>query len=222
MITLGIIGVVAAMTLPSIVNNARNKQLEASLKKNYSIISQALELYQARNGERLTPDVVGTLQFKKTIMPYFKIVTDCGMGYNDSKACIPVYDRWFNGDPTVKADMIKDFAGKKLNFENGTGYFDDGQFVLLDGSLILLENFTNASRLYISVDVNGFNKGPNRLGHDIFTTQITKNGKLLPMGAEGTDFPAERYCSISAEASPNGIGCTYRALTEKDYFKNLP
>lgn len=108
-----------------------------------------------------------------------------------------------------------------MSFETGTGYFDDGQFVLLDGSLILLENFS-LERLYISVDVNGFNKGPNRLGHDVFTIQITKNGKLLPMGAEGTDFSADKHCSTSGSVSLNGMGCTYRALTEKDYFKNLP
>lgn len=100
------------MTLPSVVNSARNKQLEASLKKNYSIISQALELYHAKTGERLLPKDVGKLEFKGLIMPYFNIVTDCGIGYNESKSCIPVYDRWYTGDSTVKADMITDFMGK--------------------------------------------------------------------------------------------------------------
>lgn len=33
LITLGLIGIVAAMTLPSLVNNARNKQLEAAFKE---------------------------------------------------------------------------------------------------------------------------------------------------------------------------------------------
>lgn len=41
LITLGIIGVVASMTLPSIVNNNQNKQLEAGLKK---VIQQFLRL----------------------------------------------------------------------------------------------------------------------------------------------------------------------------------
>ena len=38
LITLGIIGVVAAMTLPPLINNNRNKTLETALKKNYSVI----------------------------------------------------------------------------------------------------------------------------------------------------------------------------------------
>ncbi len=48
LITLGIIGVVAAMTLPSLINNNRNKALEAAFKKNYSVIEQALNMFYAR------------------------------------------------------------------------------------------------------------------------------------------------------------------------------
>ena len=41
LITLGIIGVVAAMTMPTLINNINNKQNIAALKKAYSLISQA-------------------------------------------------------------------------------------------------------------------------------------------------------------------------------------
>ena len=44
LITLGIIGIVTAVTLPSIINNNRNKQLEAQLKTAYSLIYQAVLL----------------------------------------------------------------------------------------------------------------------------------------------------------------------------------
>jgi len=85
--------------------------------------------------------------------------------------------------------------------------------------LIMMEN--DSDNLLISVDVNGPNKKPNRWGHDLFTFQVMDNGKLLPMGAEGTAYD-ESYCSKSSTNDRNGIGCTYRALTDKDYFKNLP
>lgn len=42
LITLGIIGVVAAMTLPSLINNYREKQFETSFKRTNSQILQAL------------------------------------------------------------------------------------------------------------------------------------------------------------------------------------
>lgn len=54
LITLGIIGVVASMTLPALVQNNRNKELQTGLKRSYSVLSQALDMYQAENGERIT------------------------------------------------------------------------------------------------------------------------------------------------------------------------
>ncbi|PWL77324.1 hypothetical protein DBY21_05240, partial [Candidatus Gastranaerophilales bacterium] len=51
LITLGVIGIVAAMTLPAVINNSRNKQLEAGLKRSYSVLGQALNMYQAETGE---------------------------------------------------------------------------------------------------------------------------------------------------------------------------
>ena len=55
LITLGIIGIVASMTLPALITRNQNKALEASLKKNYSVLQQALDMYQAEHGERLKP-----------------------------------------------------------------------------------------------------------------------------------------------------------------------
>ena len=44
LITLGIIGIVAAMTLPTVINNARDRQFRAMFKKQVSVISQALQM----------------------------------------------------------------------------------------------------------------------------------------------------------------------------------
>ena len=100
--------------------------------------------------------------------------------------------------------------------------FDDGQFILNDGSLILLEN-PGASNVYISVDVNGYLKNPNRLGQDLFMFQIDDKGKLLPMGAEGTRYysKTDEYCSPTSTNNMNGAGCTIKEVKEKDYFSNL-
>ena len=50
LITLGIIGVVAAMTMPSLITNYQKKQTISQLKKSYSVVSQALVSSQAENG----------------------------------------------------------------------------------------------------------------------------------------------------------------------------
>ena len=80
LITIGIIGVVAAMTLPSLINNSQKKELEAGLKKNYSVIQQALMMYQAQNGEKLQGNVLAKHELKPIIIKYFDVLIDCGYG----------------------------------------------------------------------------------------------------------------------------------------------
>ncbi len=218
LITLGIIGIVAAMTLPTVINNSRNKQLEAGLKRAYSLISQALDRYQAETGERITTDTGASQKIKPLIIKYLQIAQDCGYGSKDSKACI---QNWDNATDERQSTKYKNFNGKTVM---NVALFDDGQFVLNDGSLVLLENQLNNKKLYISVDVNGYNKNPNRLGVDLFMFQIDDKGKLLPMGVSGTDYYTENeeYCSVTSTNNMNGAGCSYKALTDKNYFKNLP
>lgn len=52
LITLGIIGVVAAMTIPVLVQNHRNSVIETSLQKFYSTINQAILRSEVDNGDR--------------------------------------------------------------------------------------------------------------------------------------------------------------------------
>ena len=223
LITLAIIGIVAAMTLPSLINNRRSKALETALKKNYSVIEQVLNMYYAQKGERLTSEIIGKHELKPVLMEYMSVLKDCGWGAEHTEAdyektCIPFDSK--NPERTSKA--YKNFNGTNtINL----ALFDDGQFVLNDGSLILIENVGSdaGNRIFISVDVNGFNKNPNRLGWDLFMFQLDTKGRLLPMGAEGTPYYSEKddYCSPTATNNTNGAGCTYNALSEKDYFSRL-
>ena len=87
-------------------------------------------------------------------------------------------------DPDKSSTTYKTYNGVSLM---ELANFDDGQFVMSDGMLVLIEN-RQVPKLYISVDVNGFNKKPKRLGQDLFMFQINEKGALLPMGAEGPDY----------------------------------
>ena len=78
------------------------------------------------------------------------------------------------------------------------------------------------NQFFITIDINGFQNKPNRWGAYLFTFMVMPDGKLLPMGGKDTKFSEDIYCSASSTNVYNGIGCTYKALTEKDYFKNLP
>ena len=139
----------------------------------------------------------------------FKMWKDCGYAYsnNTNRACF-----------SSGKNIYKTLNGMSDIYLN---VFDDGQFVINDSSLVLIENY---NYLFISVDVNGYNKKPNRLGIDLFMFEIDEKGTLLPMGVKGTTYYRANYglCSKNSSSNLNGAGCTYKALTEKDYFKNLP
>lgn len=199
LITLGIIGVVAAMTLPALISNHKNSELRSSLLKNYSAISQALDMYQADTGERITPGNCKARELKTSLSSYMQV----------SKA-----------KPLTK--YINDYTNYTNKSNLNYGLFDDGIFALNDGSLYFFEN--GGQRLFITVDINGYFKKPNRLGHDLFMFQINSLGKLLPMGAKETMYynVNSATCSKNSIDGMNGAGCTINAIMDKDYFKKLP
>ncbi len=69
LITLGIIGVVAALTLPAIVSTTKNKELETGLKKGYSTLAQALKMYEQENGYPVTSSIMRQ-ELKGILMKY--------------------------------------------------------------------------------------------------------------------------------------------------------
>lgn len=226
LITLGIIGIISAMTIPTLIQNNRNRELAAGLQTAYSEIQQGLNLMSADKGNTVTPSdynnrtIQGT--FYKDYKNYFKKIYDCGTDNPDTTICMARASNTsdennYNNDLTYKT-----YTGRTLY----TNPFDDGQFVLANGMLILIENPQQIEGvrypIFISVDINGKRKKPNKLGHDLFTFQLMDNGKLLPMGANGTKYPESEYCKKISTSNINGIGCTNKALTDKEYFKNLP
>ncbi|MDR1168301.1 MAG: prepilin-type N-terminal cleavage/methylation domain-containing protein [Heliobacteriaceae bacterium] len=78
LITLGVIGIVAAMTMPSLVQNYKKKEASARLKKFYSSMTQAITLSEIDNGEvaewvfpSYRNEAETEVFARKYILPYF-------------------------------------------------------------------------------------------------------------------------------------------------------
>ena len=54
LITLGIIGVVAALTIPALIANHKKTAVETRLKKFYSVMNQAITQSELENGDKST------------------------------------------------------------------------------------------------------------------------------------------------------------------------
>ena len=200
--------------MPSLINNSQNRELQSALNKNYSVISQALDLMKADIGSDVNPADYAAREFFKNYKNYFKLISQ-------SSSTGVLSGTQEEGDTST----LRVFAGYKTysgiaSLKNDI--FDDGQILLPDGSLILIENNGYSGKIFITVDINGVNKKPNIWGRDLFTFEIISKGKLLPMGAEGTSYTnMSVYCSKNSKDTFNGIACTASALSDKDYFKKM-
>lgn len=74
LITLGIIGVVSALTLPVLIQKYNNQVVETRLKKVYSIMNQAILMSEAQNGQKEQWDFSDEKFWDKYFAPYVKTV----------------------------------------------------------------------------------------------------------------------------------------------------
>lgn len=147
LITLGIIGMVAAMTIPTLMNATNDQQYKVAYKKAYSDMSNAL-LKDISEGN-LTPrtasdDAVATESEFNSLKNAFKVIKSCEAA--DIAQC------W-------------DLSGEKL--ENILPDTECKSFV--DASGRVWSQYSEADNIYM-VDTNG-SKKPNKYGKDrwIFT-----------------------------------------------------
>ncbi len=115
LITLGIIGVVAAITMPTVINKHRERKTVAKVKKFYSTINQALLMSIKDNGYVDEWDIfeineeTGSIKndkFASYFKPYLKILKDCG---EENRGCIGT-------------------SYKRLNNQNQGGYGNDPNY----------------------------------------------------------------------------------------------
>ena len=194
LITLGIIGVVAAMTLPSLIQNYQKKALATQTQKFYSMMSQAVKQYMADYGvddlrntpladdnyeERESPEAIASLRDFAT--KYLKVVKECNPSNEDDNNCFaPVYRLWDNSIPD-----------ERHNFTTRLGSGEQ-DYVLSDGSVIRI--FYNAP-IELYVDVNG-KKGPNRVGYDLWSMDIFYDG-VIDEGSVTPECRKDGDCSSS-------------------------
>ena len=212
LITLGIIGVVAALTIPGLINNYKAARLKSQFLKSYSTIQQVFKRMQDDEISVDPSSYSGGRSFYKVFMNYLSGAKNC--------------------NPSQSLCMFYDVATKTVVYK-GITYtsLDDGQILLNDGTLLMFENQTNSSVVWVTVDLNGVKNPPNIEGYDTFTFQLI-DGELHTMGDIGSAYVGETYCDIdkiiqitknnkSAIGDPYGMSCAHYAKVDADYFKKV-
>ena len=185
LITLGIIGIVAALTIPQLVANYTNTQLKVQWKKTYSIFEQATQNIIRENGSMKGLDCGSWF------------VDTCLKNYYSSFIKIKEEDATVRGNCWHNTGEWKTMNGVSMDLNHS----HDACIVLNDGTLINFEDYfpecVSDDCGIVQVDVNGYKK-PNIIGKDIFRIHVGEYKTWLEKSA----------CISSAD----GWGCGYYYL----------
>lgn len=157
LVTLGIIGVVSAMTVPSLMQNYQRQSYVTQLHKVYNELSQAALRYQTdKNALDLKEAGLNSQSAVDSfITTYFKVVSTCD---TSTSPCF--------------ADAYKKMSGSQASFITTKKAYQ-----LASGASIR-PSYNDGNRVIsVVADING-PKGPNIAGRDLFLLCLYKNGVI--------------------------------------------
>jgi len=153
LITIGMIGVIAALTLPTLMNSTNEKEIVARVKKVNATLHEAFSRAEAKYGpydtwcSSLPTGMDCTTRAGKRIFEFMQVEKNCEKG----SGCFSNSDTKCIGD------------GSQSNIPDGYSV------ILSDGTSLVIKEKD------IVFDIDGPNKGSNTWGKDLFGLQIINN-----------------------------------------------
>ncbi len=222
LITLAIIGVVAAMTIPTLVQKYQERVMITKVKKFYSVITNAANLAMLEHGtldtwdlptsvlpneDNSNQDEVDAAHARydlvwQRILPYLKVDKFCSFASQNCGQIYSIYN--LRGDQLLSSEYAR-----HITLADGTSIVSswfEGNCNLKFGSGRYLENVCGN----FVIDMNG-EKGPNRTGVDSFRFLFTKYG-IYPTGTHDSTL-SEQYifdknCNMTHDDIYAGYACT--------------
>ena len=212
LITLGIIGVVASITLPTLIKEYNKHAWVNALKQNYSLLNQGFRKMMADDGV----EFIGDTEVWRAIGGWFN-ACDSGknISSNDCKNFYPQLKRYFKivrigvGNDNYSYDAGTahvEGVGYKYKKRNSSVEMGDSRNIIYLSNGVMIWGYyfnknpnisSNCDAIHsagghmcgnagnFNIDING-NRGPNEYGKDIFKFYITERGQLAPVG--GNDY----------------------------------
>ena len=217
LITLGIIGVVAAMTLPTLISDYKTKVTVNRLSSTYSILSNAFNLMMSENGPITDYGTNGQERINKIfeLLPnYLQTGKICKFGKQDKcvtkdhKMRIRDTGHSFIGgsNPAV---ILKNGALISLYATNG----NCRQNKNLDMGWIDSSNYATECGL-LWIDING-DASPNIYDLDTFKFRIYSDG-IVPAGRDKSDGQFATTCIDDGTSAGHNGECSAWVLHNKN------
>ncbi len=210
LITVVVIGLVATLTVPTLIKNYQKIVLENQFKKAVAVLNESVKLWQLdenniwetyydgndQKGKALRASFVKYLKGNKVktpteLKPYYTSIKNSTqqMHYCPASCC---------GHPLASNRMIETFDG------------------------IMYGVCARDNQLNFYFDLNGYDKGPNKWGIDLFDFDYNKDNRLYnnyTCSSSGcANYFSYKYNGTNVN---DGIGCTTCALQRSDYFRKI-
>jgi len=218
LITLAIIGIIAAITIPSMVASHQKAAIETAFAKFYRTLLHAKDMAIAEHGDMTSWDWKQSYTtddknefVKKYFLPYLNVGKFCLAGTNEKCAEGIIHAGYISGSQLIDITNVPRVIladGTFLNF----GLFPDGD---------------SQRNMGFHFDVNGVKK-PNVIGKDTFAFDLYKEtNEILPHGlvnygiAYNSETGYTKYTdsAIVHSCKNNSLGWTRTACVVKDGFK---
>ena len=207
LITLAIVGIVAALTIPNLILKYQEKQTVTRFKWVYSTLANAFTMAVAENGAPENWKLNDPQDMAEILSKYMKVSEKCyykkGCIQNDVEIVSLTGESRYNNIGNLNTYVKERFNNGVVLFyavvHNGCSYT---QNVDSTGEEIVYKN--NCGTLYAFISINEL----NRLGLDHFAFTVTTKG-ILPLYYNATDEYVKSYCDKLnlVEKNTNGLTC---------------
>ena len=233
LITLGIIGVVAALTLPTLIQNYQKKTYVEGLKVGVSVFEQGFKTAMA---EDMVDDLTDTQLFE--VCRDDKYESSAAGNELWAAACKPLMEKYFKGikfesRPAMEAlgdttNIITNTATcqKLVGKTNKWYYLNDRSkcrgwknmtITLANGmraDFAFAPSFGYFAGTITALDINGGN-GPNTFGRDTFYLRILRDGRVVGVYSRAEAEAYAKYNNQDVSATVN----RYKTIAETNCNK---
>ena len=185
LITLGIIGIIAAMTLPALIGNYKMLIYEVAFKKQYGLLQNTMNILTVENGtNRCYTYFPGGMSYKIS-------ADDCSFFENELVKKLNL-NKLNNDDfknEYAKLNEVLASGGESINrnYNYDSAVSGAHSYISKDGTIFMfyIQN--------IILDVNG-TKGPNKWGYDVFFMGWSNHNKYEDNSSNL--LLTDEFCSI--------------------------
>lgn len=207
LITLGIIGVVAAMTIPTLINKIQKRTIEAQIKENYAMLAQTMRFAEYDDVESMPITANSTASMKKWfeqfLAPHLKVEQVCFQtaGCWHKSGVVKTLN---SGTPAYETKVGEDestIGWATMTFKTAKGaYFNmDGSSSGTTSNLFGVDSKVSTLQFYF--DVNG-DRRPNIIGKDIYIMVYDPDKGFIPAGNDRSLEQIKQNCEQG-----NGYWC---------------